>query len=94
MIKQKMLLTYNNSYLSLFSQEGLTCMIEPINDSVTIPGYYLTDVHKGKWYQYLPYVPSSYKTVLTNILITYCSSSNRAVISDTIAFIGNPSQVM
>lgn len=66
-------------------------MIEPINDSVTIPGYYLTDVHKGKWNQYLP---CSYNTVLTNILNAYCSGSNRAVISDTIYFIGNPSQVI
>ncbi|CAC5414603.1 hyi [Mytilus coruscus] len=30
-----------------FAKEGLTCMLEPINDSVTIPGYYLTDVHKA-----------------------------------------------
>ncbi|CAG2242032.1 gip [Mytilus edulis] len=30
-----------------FAKEGLTCMIEPINDSVTITGYYLTDVHKA-----------------------------------------------
>lgn len=28
-------------------KEGLICMLEPINNYVTIPGYYLTDIHKA-----------------------------------------------
>ena len=40
---------YNDWIACRLFQEGITCMIEPINNRITIPGYYLSDINKGMY---------------------------------------------
>lgn len=64
-------------YISWFLwQEGITCLIEPLNSRITAPRYFLTDVNKGNVTVHIESIGIKYGVIMSTIILTaYWSSS-------------------